>query len=383
MKGTMMKKLGAIAFAAVMTVSTGSMAFAAPIEADGTIEAAGNSVTIKKAIEVTNHDGYAYEPTIGYTYTISNGSAGGQVTDSEGQTAKYKAGLTAYVSGGTSKTAQFSSDNAVTGEKAEKEVSFEFNPEEFPSAGVYRFVVAESGTSVDPASIGIERPAEYDTEKFLDVYVQNKNAALEIYGYALVDDEEASVTDSSAKSQGWNASDNLDKYETYNITVTKKITGNLADMTAKFPFTASLTGNMSAANVAVEGTGADIALTEGAATGKLGNDETLIIKGLPKTVKFSISEDNPTDDTYTTTSEITGAKATAVSDAELAGSATGFAVITDGDISAATEAIAVTVTNNLDNVSPTGLMLRYAPYALILAAGIVLLVLARRRKSAE
>ncbi len=381
MKGTVLKQIAAMTAAMVMTVSAGSMAFAAPMGTNGTTDAAGNSVTLKKAITVINHDDYKYEPTINYTYTISDGAQSGQVTDDEGRNAKYKAGLVSYVAGGASKAAEFSSDKAVSGDISEKDVTFSFDESKFPSAGVYRFKVTET-TSVAPAEIGIARPVNYDAEKFLDVFVKNENQGLSIYGYALVDDETDAVTSKSAKSQGWNAGDDLEQYETFNITVTKNITGALADMTAQFPFKVSLNGKMDAANIAIDGSGADLALANGTASGLLGNGKTMIIKGLPKTVSFAVTEDNPTIDTYKTTATVSGVEGTTNADkAKLAGSATDFSVVTGGHVNAANDAIQITVENNLEDVSPTGLVLRYAPYALILAAGIVLLVLSRRRKA--
>ncbi len=384
------KKMGLAVLTTVCTAAMGVTAFAAEGNTEDLFQAAGNTVVLKKAITVINHDGFTYEPSITYTYTLSNGSASGSVTDENGRTVNFKAGSTEYLTSAAVQTAVFSKDNEVDAggaANASKDLSWSFDPSAFPSAGVYRFNLKETATSVDPEIIGIERKNEYDTDKFLDVYVQNRNGGLEIYGYILADDAETAVNPVSEKSQGWNAGDDLEQFETYNINITKNITGGGADLSAQFPFMVALTGELSGANIAVEGTGNDIALTEEGASAQLGNGKTLIVKGLPKTAAFAITEDNPTPDEYKATATVSGISGTTAAEgAALAGNAQDLSLVADGNIANAKEAIIINVENNLGVISPTGVVLRFGPYIAILAAGIALaavLILKRRRREQE
>lgn len=398
------KSLSAIALAGAMIMGMNLTAFAAEGETQNTENTTGtivtetievgkdNTATLTKALKVTNYDGYVYEPTITYTYTLGNGTAAGTVTDNN-LTVNYKAGELSYLADPSAftKTAVFDKANAVAAEDgiSSRDLSWTFDPAAFPSAGVYRYTVSET-TSAVPAEIGIVRDGAYDTEKFLDVYVQNEGNAQIIAGMVLVDDEENAVDTASAKSSGWNTGEDLESYTTYNMTVTKEITGAGADMTAKFPFTVTLNGEMGHANIATEGSDgtnySQFTLGEdgkkAVVTGTLGHDGTLTVKGLPTTVTFNINEENKTADTYKATAAAEGFELTTKADkSDLVGN--GNLDVASGAIAQASAKIDIIVTNNLDAISPTGVMLRYAPYILILAAGIVIFALSRRRREKE
>ena len=396
MKKTLAGRMAAIMLAGAMTLGMTGTVFADDTLSTNESLTASNSVTLKKAITVTNYGDYRYEPDITYTYTLSGINGGGTVSDGK-TTVTFKAGSTDYLSSGSDaeQTAVFSSDAKVTAEgeaNASKDLTWTFDPASFPSAGVYRYEIAETATSVDPASIGIVRPEGYDRSKYLDIYVKNGNPGLEIYGAVLVDDENGAVNSESAKSQGWDTAEELDSYTTYNLRITKKIAGAGADMTAKFPFKVNLSGEMSSANIA-DNTDAAISITdngtEDSATvvKEIGNEEFIEIKGLPATVKYSIEESNPTADAYNANvTAVTGTEAVAVTEntgANLTANGGIFQAVEGAAVDGSTAEIAIEVTNSLEIISPTGVVMRFAPYLFILGAAIFLIMFTRRRGGEE
>ena len=228
-----------------------------------------------------------------------------------------------------------------------------------------------------------------------------------------------------------------DEYHTYNLTVGKTLTGDNTMDTHQFPFdvafvngtegTATETfrfavrtsGNATIRenlheNVAGKTvTGKDVAekalnyttVSDVVTTAKkdgeptIANGATVTYIGIPDTVKATVTETNDVAgttyttrvyaDTWTTTyatprTQVNFTAGTAVMDEGKT-----LATMDPNDTAAYAQSAAPAIdtnqaiqfTNALAIISPTGVTLRFAPYILILAAGIVLLLVSRRRKS--
>lgn len=113
---------------------------------------------------------------------------------------------------------------------------------------------------------------------------------------------------------------------------------------------------------------------------KVSNGANVKYIGLPTGATFTVTETNDVaGTTYSSEVKVDGTT-----------NNTNTNMYTDGTL-AMTGATTVTAdtahtvgyTNTLLLISPTGVALRVAPYALILAAGVVLLVLSKKRRTAE
>jgi len=325
-----------------------------------------------------------------------------------------------------------------TGTLVEKNIVLTVDPTVFRAAGIYRYMLTDT-TSVEALNaVGITRPEGYKVDRYIDLYVKNdgKDAttgnpkfkienAVVFAETSVADPTTDDITTTTLKTTGYNESaqsDNdytddtaADHYYTYNLKVEKETTGNLADKTHQFPFAVAIS-DIKAAKITYAGVGiaaanaADEDVTTGTVTkGELSENSALKLKdgdsvtfyGIPFGAKATVSEYNDTYDEYNAVKDVT--KTTyASTEVKLAANV----VLTSKDATKNAELANILIdagkahtaadttqssanttlahfTNNLAEISPTGVVLRFAPYALMLVAGIVLLVLSRRKNAKE
>ena len=317
-----------------------------------------------------------------------------------------------------------------------KYLTIDFTGVVFGAAGVYRYVITEtphSGAATYAATGVTETTSTTNPHiRYLDVYVRpvpsgftdgTAAADWDIYGYVcMLESEEITdagdtATTGAVKTNGFVAGTNdgtaylADSYYTYNVTVSKTVTNdNYAKATHAFPFTVLFTNSTitQAVDIGSSTTGtaagftdpASAALSAGDTKGILTLKDSSSVKyiGIPNGTQIEVYETNDvTGITYKviTVANINGTAATTTDNAVTSGSAPGSAVAqsspknayestktsftptvdVDDDI-----VHTIAVENNLQLISPTGYAVRIAPYALMLAAGIVLFLLMRRRR---
>ena len=163
------------------------------------------------------------------------------------------------------------------------------------------------------------------------------------------------------------------------LTVSKEIAGNIADLTEAFAFNVSgLTAGDTYAFTrytsengidwtAVTGTDATMTLTadaSGVLSFTLGHYQRIVIS-LPSATEVTVSETN----TIYKESYVIG------SGSSITGNTT-ESLVMDDDTS-------VAFTNTLNAVAPTGVRMNYVPFLLIFAAGVILIMLCRRKGGGE
>ena len=408
-------------------------------DTDDSATAQGNVVTIVKELKVYNTTGgNIYLPTVGYTYTITaeDVAAGTTVTDSGDHVGLVYTGITTALDA-TSKTVSFSSatvsgysndgtDNAVTitqptvaataGTSYYGGFQITFTPNTFTHAGIYRYKITEAEDTTNTlAKAGVShQDTAYESVRYLDVYVRQAVQAdvtagdatvvgdRVIYGYVLwspdSQNEDTSIdnTPNVAKTNGWVGATGGDEYNTYNLVVTKDIEGTLAEIGHQFPFQVVFTSpNATAATIhytATNGipataTTASLSSADTTTIGALDNSSSLKLTdngsvtfyGIPAGVTATVQENNDTYDVYTVSATITAATAQSYTDVQVqAGdNATIISNLDNATTVAAVGSADTTTawTNTLSVVSPTGFVVRFAPYALVLLGGILLITI--------
>lgn len=242
-----------------------------------------------------------------------------------------------------------------------KDVTVTFPANTFKSVGIYRYKI----TQTIPVNTGVEAASSSPTTRYLDVFVQNKDDGLEVAYFVLAStaNDTASSTSYTEKSDGFQ-----NTYKSHTLTVKKEVTGNQGNRNQDFDFPITITNSKDPTkrykyNYTKTGeTGTFISGTSQIISLKHG--ETIEITGLTAQDTYNVSE--TTADGYITTYKI---------DNEERGTS-----YTEALTDKITADKTITFINTKNANTPTGVILTFMPYILMILAGFVVASLFLRRK---
>ena len=439
-------KIGAIVLAIMMIAMVGTAwaddgdnAYSGSGNTIATSVAGTTSIPLKKSIIFFNENGSTvYEPNITYSYTVAPHDPNHATVTDDGSLNAVNgtaAPVTVTVNGGPAggvyfasgaDEIAFSSANtstaAATGTEVEKSTNLSVDLSKFNRAGIFRYIITETTTESDKNAVGVIEGDDFDSTRYLDVYIKNGTSGLELYGAVIfktvettsgsegTDDIDTSFekttgfapgTDGATGTTDYSGETACDTYTTYDFSVKKEVSGGLADKTNEFPFYVNVTNTIDGAKYTFyddPGTGSGVAETisgTSIAKGTNASSSSLTLKhgdyikfvGVPSNTSSALSIDitewNNTPDSYTSSVAATNGSPAMASGALMAANGSDSVSTFDLKTNDVADQI-ITVTNTLAEISPTGYVSRFAPYALILIGGVALLVIAmKRRKHTE
>lgn len=395
-----LKRLSALVLAAMMVLALGATAFA------DTNSQSITSLTIEKELTAFNPDGKDVSaPEISYTYEIKAGEKDVEITDSTGVKALTNEGVTENmtITGSIAWNADEILETASNGKKNTKDIVIGFAAVDFEQAGIFRYEITE--TPGDLAASGVTDGGSH--KRILDLYVKDsddENAAgaarWVVYGAVLfapeTDDSGAVV--SMKKTTGFVADEAAaaDCYYTLNLTVSQTLVGDRAKNMNKFPFTVSFENSALTSDVLLRQETSGTVTAPAPVKGKL--DETVLTPaltsgasvtyiGIPAGTSVSIyEENNVTGTTYKETYVIDGGEPSEGKMISWLDNNKQSEIATvSSTANEAQSARTAAFTNTLEAISPTGVMLRVAPFAAIVLAGSAMLIvlIARSRRNEE
>lgn len=319
-----LKRLGAIIMVLAMAMSVMMVsAFATDAE---TVKAT-QEITITKTISKEDN---VLTPAGSYVFTIAPTATGSLAAG------QYAGEMNAISD--SSKTIAFTQGGSNVGS-----ATFTITAANFSKPGTYSYTVTEAqiaGQNINGMSLA--------GSKTMIVYVTQVNGVNSIAA-VVVDGQE----------QNKSALDFVNTYTTNNLTVSKTIDGNQANLGAKWKFEITIAGP----------TGETYATSNSAITLnanqkteiELGNGDSLTIYGLSATDTYTVTEVGANTDGYVTTINTEASNGTATGDTA------------NGDVSLGYK-------NYKNNTIPTGVIMNIAPYVLMvaLAGGIAFFFLRRR-----
>lgn len=305
-------------------------------------------------------------------------------------------------------------------------VKITFKPEKFDDPGVYRFVVTESAKQgpnaedVDEMDVTVDNTTQpYQKQRFLDVYVRVKEGTVntkEIYGYVLHSGDTSFEANKTGNKKTGNKNSGYDgdkekggkkdtpqgytKYKPRKLRVDKKISGMINKDNA-FPFELNLYHNRTALEktdnsdlqVKVKLPGASAYIVKKASEipglgATLKDGQSLEIIGLPKTTTYNVKETNNTSLTIKSDVRFSEDVANPVPDTAAVTTETVAPAASStergGDKKLLEKDSHVAYHNHIDEITPTGVVLTVAPYAMMLAvAGSMGFMFFNRKKEEE
>ena len=441
------KRLAAGLMSCLVVGSLGVMpVLAGTIGDDGIYVGNDTTVTIGKDLVIYN-DGYnqSYSPNITYSYSIApiTSADGLSVTDSTGKQMEVKVGDADAVVNATATVAftsqlmqEHTADQNYLAEGLRGDITFAFDITKFDAPGIYRYVVTDTTSAATLVHASIVRPSDYEDTKYLDVYVveditpTDPTHPYEIAGYVLLD-ENTVITEDTDKDMGYRSSittpteipvpgstvpgtpggqdvtveaghtgvvgdNSFDYYYSFNVDVSKIITGNMADKNHDFPFEITVTNPGNDFTVATNYFAGDnmndlTAATDTTVTTGLSDGDHYYLCGLNPFAAMTVMETNDTRSTYNVT--ISDGSVTNVATAPNGTQTSGSVTVSDYSSSATAAPNAINpntnndliFTNDLEAGPPTGLMLVIAPFIAVAAliGGIFVLNKVKTKKNTE
>lgn len=381
------KTIGRVATTLVATAMLASLA--APAYAETPI-ASGKTLQFVKSLNMSDAE-KASVPTATYSYEVEGVSPAG--------TADSKLPVMAGVGTPEIEDAVFSvadidgstgDDDKNENDVITKNLDVTFTSVTYTKPGIYRYKVTET----DPE--GFTFTDTSDNTFYMDVYVERTTSGFQVSGVVFMknngtmpefvagEDEEPDVANyGEGKMSG-----DVDTYTTYTLEINKKVAGALADAGDTYNFDVTFTGLPEDTYLTIDdskyATAADesgeLNVTNSISIVPGPNGNSVIIYGIPSSASYDVIENLLSSEGYTVTAKINDTPVTVEANGQGTAYHTGTVALKGENDSKIDDV--VEITNTREAVTPTGIVMNVAPYALlvVIAAAGCFVFLRKRRE---
>lgn len=350
MRYTFFRTMGIAAVSAAMIMGTAMPAFAVD---DNPPAAAADTLTVSKVLEKDASD---YVPNETYQFAIAPGTADAANAVLAGPVSAVRINDAGLGEDGTF-TIKAGPDAADIGKTsvAVGSANLTFDTSKFEKPGIYRYTIDELGT--DNADEDFD-----DSVYTMDVYFTNTHE-LNVKAYKDGTEKSAAITfTNSIAGTGEYAHDDL--------TVLKKVEGNMGEKTRAFNFTVTLKSGDGSYRLAAGNYNFTLNKENPSVNLTLQDGESFTVYGLDSAARVTAKEEDLTGEGYTTTYYSDYDQKTKETE------------LTSNSGKAVTDNATVTVENKKDVNITTGIVREYAPFVLmIVLAGAAAVVFFRRKRA--